>query len=393
MTKPLVVCADLHIHPYKLCSNDGGRDRLADGLSALEQSLQLALEQNALWVFAGDMKQPRTIWSQEAQNGVLDCFRRFEAVPKLLLPGNHDGPRLPGGSGLQAFASEHNCKLVEKPTLLPGWAPGLAVWPCEADEAGLENFVEQAVKNGCHLLLSHGLLEGCRLSPDIKAPTGLTPERFGIGKASPAFALSIFGDVHRGQIFREQRKQWRWEPFDELLQFHAGQDATDLRIAKSFNGQIIYPGDPYQQNWGEAGESPKGVLLVEPDEQNVYFSPISGPEFIVADWTEATSDAFEASFEKLAKGWQGNFVKLILAPWGSERSIQSLLKNVKERFGIRSFQCIVQRPVTVETRSAVHAAMDKPQLLREFMTARPPEDGLDREAMLTAGIRLMGDEE
>lgn len=390
-TKSLVVCADLHVHPYKLCSNDGGRDRLADGLSALEQSLQLALEHDALWVFAGDMKQPRTIWSQEAQNGVLSCFRRFEAVPKLLLPGNHDGPSLPGGSGLQAFASEQNCKLVEKPTLLPGWAPGLAVWPCEADEAGLAHFVEQGAKNGCKLLLSHGLLEGCRLSPDIKAPVGLTPERFGIGQANPAFPLSIFGDVHRGQIFREHRKQWSWSPYDEL---YRPDDRSSLQIAKGFAGQIAYPGDPYQQNWGEAGETPKGVLLVDPDKQELSFFPLSGPEFIVSDWTEMEQDAFELFLKGSAeKDWARNFVKLILPPWGSEQSVQSLLKNIKERFGIRSFQCIVQRAVTVETRSAVHAGMDKPQLLREFMVARPPEDGLDREAMLTAGIRLMGDEE
>jgi hypothetical protein len=394
--KPLVVTSDLHLHPFRLCSNDGGRDRLADGLSALEQSLQVALDLNALWIFAGDMKSPRTYWPQEALNGALALFHRFSSVPKLLLPGNHDGPRVPGGSGLQAFTTCTNTRVVELPTLLPGWAPGLAVWPCEADESGLETFVEQAQKTGCKVLLSHGLLSGCKLGPDSSRGIGLTPERFGIGVANPAFSLAIFGDVHRGQMFRQYRHQWAWQAWDETLQAPQSFPAKEQVIHRGFHGQIIYPGDPYQQNWGEAGEWPKGALIVRPDSQEISLQPIKGPRFIKQDWTGRDLEEFKAFIlgkfslagEDLST-WEGNFVRVTLPPWGDDRACQEVLNTVPKVAHTRAFQLIVERVPRVEVRSRIHAGMEPFQLVSEYVAARPPEEGLDEKAVITAGMHLM----
>lgn len=387
----MVCVADLHLHPFKQCSRDGGRDRLQDGLSALQQSLEYAQELGALWVFLGDAKMSRTIWNQEALNGALDCFRRFSGVPKLLLPGNHDGPRLPGGSGLQAFADLERTRVVESPTLLPGWGPGLAVWPCEADEDGLAHFVEAAPKEGCKILLSHGLLSGCQLSPDIKG-TGLTPERFGIGKASPVFPLAIFGDVHRGQIFREDKRQWAWHTWDNLFS-RDGQ--VPLHVATGFRGQIVYPGDPYQQNWGEAGEVPKGVLIVRPGPniEMIYLQPLKGPRYIVEDWTAKTEDEFGQYLLGGVPEWHGNFVKLVLPEWGSSKAVQTSLEVLRKTEAIRSFQPMVIREARVKARTNISAAMKPRELLEGYMSSKPPEDGLDPKAVLLAGERLMGDQE
>lgn len=394
--KSLVFVADLHLHPFRLCSRDGGRDRLNDGLQALDQSLGYAREIQALWIFLGDAKQPRILWHQEALNGALEIFRKYGDVTKLFLPGNHDGPRLPGGSGLQPFASLERSKLCELPTLLPAWGPGLAVWPCEADEDGLDVFVRQAGANGCPVLLSHGLLSGCKLSPDI-AGTGLTPERFGIGRADPAFSLSIFGDVHRGQIFRQYRHQWAWETFDNMLQ--EPTFGKEMPIWKGqFSGQIVYPGDPYQQNWGEAKEWPKGILVVRPDLNEISLYPIKSPRFISMDWTDRTEDEFirfihgKFSPEGIQViDWENNFVRVILPPWGDNRAIHSALTLLK--IPRRSFQVIVEPAPRVETRSNIHAGLGGNDLLTQYMEAKPPEDGLDKKSVLTAGMRLWGEQD
>lgn len=46
----IIVTADTHVHPFRLCSRDGGKDRLRDGLSALHQSLDMARSHGCPWV-------------------------------------------------------------------------------------------------------------------------------------------------------------------------------------------------------------------------------------------------------------------------------------------------------------------------------------------------------
>lgn len=394
--KPLVITADLHLHPFKLNSNDGGRDRLRDGLDALDQTLNIARVLGATWIFAGDMKVPRTTWVQEALNGAYEILEAYADVDKILLPGNHDGPKLPGGSGLRAFASIERTSILELPTLLPAIAPGLAVWPGEFDLDALPGWIEEARSAGCVLLLGHGLFEGCLLSPGIAAPGGLTLSAFGLGGESPAFRLAVFGDVHRGQIY----SRGRWVPWDRVFSSENGHqwgrqkwgdpEGNTLHITKGFFGQIIYPGDPYQQNWGEAGEVPKGVTVIFPETEEISVVPIKAPLYIAQDWTDSTFDAFEEYARNDGEAtWEGNFVRLILPDWGSTSMAAAILKDVREHHGVRSFEAIIKRAAKAETRVEVDTSMEADDLLASYLKAKPPQD-LNEKLVLEAGKRLWG---
>jgi hypothetical protein len=387
---PLVITADLHLHPFRLNSRDGGRDRLQDGLSALRQSLEVARQIGGVWVFAGDMKVPRTTWVQEALNGAIAVFEEFPEVRKVLLPGNHDGPGLPGGSGLRAFAPMEGVELLGVPTLLPATEPGLAAWPGEADDAGLDAFVEQARREGCGLLLGHGLFTGSVLSSGI-AGVGLDPARFGIGDA---FELAVFGDVHRGQIFNQATG---WRAFDAGAAVPADEEGSYF-VDKRFRGQIVYPGDPYQQNWGEAGEVPKGVLVVEPGEELIGLAELEGPRYLALDWSGEAADVFVAFVQgaktvggqSVEEAWRGNFVRLLLPEWGDAKAVQAEMKGLPDRVGTRSFQAVVQRRPPAERRTEVHAGMTGRALLGQYMKAKPPQDLGDPLAVMEAGMRLWG---
>ncbi len=392
MSQPLVITADLHLHPWRLNSRDGGRDRLQDGLSALRQSLQVARHLGGVWVFAGDMKVPRTTWVQEALNGAIAVFEEFPELRKILLPGNHDGPGLPGGSGLRAFAALEGVELLDVPTLLPATEPGLAAWPGEADDRGLDDFVERARREGCRLLLGHGLFTGSILSSGI-AGEGLDAARFGVGDA---FRLAVFGDVHRGQVLTSKG----WYPFDRGL--HQTEQGCYAVGGAKFSGQIVYPGDPYQQNWGEAGEVPKGCLVIRPDTEQVDLVELEGPRYLALDYTD-WADALRDTFLDFVEGraavggeavgsWRGNFVRLLLPEWGDDKVVQAALRGLPDRVGTRSFVALPQRrPRPEQRRAEVHAGQKARDLLGSYMKWRPAED-LDSKAVMEAGMRLWGSE-
>jgi hypothetical protein len=116
MTGPMygkyVITADVHVHPFKVCSRNNGAERLRAGLTALYQTLDYARQHHAVWVMAGDFKMPKTNWPQEALTGALEVMRDFPGVEKVMIAGNHDAMGL-GGSGLQPFRDGCEAIIVE----------------------------------------------------------------------------------------------------------------------------------------------------------------------------------------------------------------------------------------------------------------------------------------
>lgn len=386
----LVFTADTHIHPFKLCSNNGGRDRLEDAIAVLEQTFELCREYNATWIFAGDMKQPRTTWHQEALNLSLDVFDKYADIPKLMIPGNHDGPQLPGGSGLLPFASKPNTFVFETPKIILGKHFNLAFWPCDYDESGLHPFLTAAGSSHPEkmILVSHGMLTGCRLSPDIPGE-GIPLSKFRLDKK--LFRLAVFGDIHRGQIYNGKK----WTAWDELLK-NPDRDPA-IALGKLNHGDIIYPGSPNQQNWGERKE-PKGGLVITFPGWVGRVHLFDSPRFILRDWTDSMQEEIlgyiSPSYDKLAmETLAGNFVRFILPAACAERSFQEALAAFVGRHKMHSFEAIIQRAEGSAARTEIHAAMTPEKLLEEYIKARPPAEGLDKKAVLQAGLKLYGDSE
>lgn len=401
-TMRVVALADLHLHPYRLCSRDGGRDRLQDGLSALRQSLDYARTLGCPWVFCGDLKMPKLLWPQEALTGALALFRAYPDVPKLMLPGNHDGNCYQlGGSGLAPFAGD--ARVVETPEVVTLLGESIAVAPVQP--LVTSEFLAEARRAGVTALFGHAFVRGVLLGPDeVRLPTvGLTLQELGVGEV---FRVVVLGDVHKGQGWRPGRG---WRPWKDwvsettlsppcrprsrgktfVLSLGSPHSKGFLRGSGEWEGEVFYPGSPYPQSWGESEDGPKGALLVDLKTGEVSLLPIQAPQFLRVTLSEA-----EALEVLDPREWEGHFVRVTLVGrWAVAARVSRRLEELRAQGSPRSFQVVVQGSnESSEVRcAALHAGLPLGDLLQQYLEVRPfSSDEVSSRTVLEAGRRLMG---
>jgi hypothetical protein len=359
-----VCIADVHIHPYRICSKDGGHDRLLDGLSVLRQSLDLARELSAIWIMAGDFKQPKPFWPQEALTGSHAILRDYPDVQKIMLAGNHDAEGI-GGSGLAPFK---DCATVVERTcvLTPEEDVEILFAPWNAD---LEELRRIQANSRPMPLVAHGFIAGCMLGPeDTRIAEGIPLAEFG------EFPYAIFGDIHKSQYrvpmdaAKKQRAEWK--------QMAQGEAPVPLA------GKVFYCGSPYQQNWGERNDGAKGALVVDSEQGIAYLSPLSAPRYIHLELDEKGLSKFA---KNSMKEYAGDFVRIIYT--GKPTDTLDVIREVGPAT-FRSFQLILRREERTEARAEIHAGMDRPTMIRNYMAAHPVPDGIDSERTYDALVRL-----
>lgn len=381
----IVFTADLHLHPWRLCSRDGGHDRLLDGLSVLRQSLGLARELGAAWVFCGDMKVPKNQWPQSALTGALEIFREHGDVEKIMVPGNHDA-RGEGGTGLAPFRDV--ATVVERTDIVMVGDVQVLCVPWDGDLEHARGFLKKKRQP----LVAHGFLQGCMLGPeDARIAKGTPAAEYG------DFSVAFFGDVHKGQWRRPaappRPPEWAAFPsYDKDLQRH--ETLTDARLSflmrgkQPWAGEIFYAGSPYQQNWGERNDPPKGALVVDTETGEVWLYSLKSPRyrhFELDQWglEEFVKMPVDESIGLLSRE---SFMRIVYT--GKPCDALDYVRGMGEQF--RSFQLIVRRPERSERRADVHAGMATHDLLSGYVDARPPKD-LDPAKTLEAGVRLTGE--
>lgn len=375
----IVVVADVHLHPWRLQSRDGGYDRLMDGLSVLEQSLDLAEREGALWVMAGDFKQPKTIWPQSALTGAHEILRRHDKIDKVMVAGNHDARSADGGTGLAPF---RDCaQVIEKTSL--GFAcnsvPVFIGMPWDGDKEKMRELQSHYPKLP---LVAHGFLAGCMLgTEDTRIAKGARVEEYG------DFPVAFFGDVHKGQ-WRRPADPGRgtpptWEAYPSVnARGHECDPTLLVRRPGPWAGEVMYAGSPYMQNWGERDDPPKGALLADLATGEVRLVPLRSPRYVHLDVsTEADLEAFMAR----RKEYAGDFVRVVYSGPGS--MVLGAARQIGEEF--RSYQITVRRPDKSTRRADVHAGMSTPDMLKNYVAARPPAEGMNAAMTLEAGLRLV----
>lgn len=357
----LVCIADAHVHPWRLQSRDGGHDRLMDGLSVIRQSLELAASLGAVWVFAGDMKQPKTSWPQSALTGLHAIFRELSSVPKVMVCGNHDAMG-EGGSGLASFKDV--ATIVETAQIVtPVEDLELICAPWNADLERVRFLLPAA---GPRIVIAHGFLQGCMLGPeDTRIAKGIPIADYG------KFDLAVFGDVHKAQ--------WR---VPEAIE--KGRPATwvEFPVEKTVipTGSVLYCGSPYAQNWGERNDRAKGALVIDLEAQTAELVPLKAPKYVHLDLD------FE-KVQKLDDLDRDNFYRVIYT--GALCGATDHLKEQGE--SCRAFQFIHRRGDAQPTqRVALHAGMSMPDILLSYMESCPPSPDLDRKRVYDAISRLAG---
>jgi len=374
----LVCVADVHLHPYRICSRDGGHDRLMDGLGALRQSLDVARELRAVWVMAGDFKMPKTSWPQSALTGALAILRDYDDVPKVMVAGNHDAEGI-GGSGLSPFRDV--ATVVERVEVVtPVEDLELLCAPWNADTAAVRAL--QKTLRRPTPLVAHAFLQGCALGPeDVRMSKGVPVADYG------EFPFAVFGDVHKGQMREPATKTkpaaWRGYPEGSGL----GR-AVVVRGAKPWGGEVFYCGSPYQQNWGERKDGVKGALVVDVETGEVLVRPLAAPRFHHLEFDEAALRTFAET--TVWQAYAGSFVRIVYS--GPPCAALDRVGELADEF--RSLQVIHRRPSAdrVARVADMHAGMPMPELLRSYMAVRPPV-GLDPDKTFEALMRLAEDPE
>ena len=381
----LVCVADLHVHPWRLCSRDGGHDRLLDGLSALRQSLDLAADLGAAWVFAGDMKQPKSTWPQSALTGAHEVLRdgKYEDVFKLMVVGNHDAWG-EGGTGLAPF--KDCATVVEKADIVeiddPGGADGgqfVVCAPWDADRAEVRRLVNDGLrgrKDHGLPLVAHGFLQGCMLGPeDARIAKGVPLEEYG------NFSVAVFGDVHKCQWRAPARpdlgRPATWFPVTEEM---------SIREPGPWRGEVYYCGSPYQQNWGERNDGPKGALVVDLGTGEVYNRELKSPRYHHLELDEDGLRTFAET--SVRQAYAGGFVRVVYA--GKPCAALDAARGMGDTGEFRSFQLVIRRVERSTARAEMHAGMPMGEILRNYVAARPPAN-LDPARTLEALMRLVAE--
>lgn len=361
----IVAVADLHVHPWRLQSKDGGHDRLMDGLGALRRSLELAQREGAVWVFAGDMKQPKTYWPQSALTGVHALLREFRDLEMVMVCGNHDAEG-EGGSGLAPFRDV--ARVVEKTEVaVVGNGDRLVCCPWNGDPTQAARLLSES-GTMVRVLVAHGFLQGCFLGPeDSRIAKGTPADAFG------RFDLAIFGDVHKAQMRSPGDPDKGLAPFWSVLE--SGRVYAALR-----RGTIVYCGSPYQQNWGERGDIGKGALVVDTMKQSVSLHYLGGPEYKLVELDAENVDDFVGQAEP--DDFAGCFVRVVLS--------DEVDADFGELFAeARTLEVIRRKRTASSRRAAVHAGLSRRELLEGYVAARPAPG--DQARAVEAGMRLSED--
>lgn len=368
-----ILTADFHIHPYRGESKNGGRDRLEDGLRVLRQSLEAAQKRAVPWINLGDFKMPPSIWPQEALNGALSVMSEFEDVPKLMVPGNHDGLGK-WGSGLEPFAAL-GVHVPPAPMIYHSWhgLPPFLVWPHGSDWNKYPEFLAQAKKEKAQLLFGHLFLLGSFLGPqEVRLPgQGHPVDKLGIGPKGP-FVLGCFGDIHKTQY-------WRPNP-PRPPKWTIGV----LPLVKTWGGTALYPGSPYQQNWGEREDPAKGFLHVNLKKGEITPIPSTAPRFILLDYSETD---LKKVIPVLV---DGDFVRIILPATVSKQEtfLAHALKGTPRTLWVN---VAPQKTEQTERAKDLHAGLPSGVLLEKYVQTRPFPDEfkVSHDQILQAGKSLL----
>lgn len=378
-----VLTSDLHLHPHRIGSRGAGLDRLDDGLRVLDDSLALAQQWQASWVMLGDFKLPRTFWPQNALTGAYAVLTRYPTVPKLLLAGNHDGHGT-WGSGLRPFRNLPQTRIIDTPQLLrlPGFGL-VACWPGNRSFDEFPAFRRQALARRVKVLFTHVMLSTALVGTTVLPGKGIP--LWAIGRRRP-FDLIVSGDIHTGQrLVQYGSARPFWSPFRILARVEQAEHGYLVRRAGPWGGDVIYPGSPYQQSWGEQADWPKGVLRVECASGRLWLHPSRAPRFRLIDWRliEWPRVTLVA-----AAAWQDDIVRVMPGPWAADPRAGAILERIRERSGARCFEVMLPPPVSRSGRLAVDPTLSTRQLLEAYITTRADSD-VPLGQLLQAGLELV----
>jgi len=286
---------------------------------------------------------------------MLRLMRKYKRVPKYILSGNgsHDGigKETTGETGVAPFRPY--ATVISSPEIVEIDGERVACWPWQPDKVLLEEFLKDARQAGARILVAHAFLQGAVVGPEDYRP------------AEAPFSLDDFG-----LLGSTKKRAFDWGFFGDI---HKRQRLGDPNRARS--ATVWYPGSPYAQNWGER-ELDKGCLYVDTEKKIVEPITIDAPRYRV----------FDSELPKKASEVKGDFVRVIMTETMARKFVPQL-EELRET--ARHFELVLHRETTESDRRVnVSAAMSGKELLRAYIKATPPEEGIPLKRLGSVGYKL-----
>jgi DNA repair exonuclease SbcCD nuclease subunit len=253
--KKMVVFSDLHAHLFQEFSEpdpEFGNDRFRKIIDTLDRVYQIALENDAEVLFAGDLFHARGRLEDIVFNKVYDTVAKYssEGVVTYLLRGNHDSKtnRMDSEHWLETFKHLPNVTVMDR--MLPVYTKDFDIYPApysdntEEIKEGIEKYVREATysENRTSILVGHLGVDGSSVGKYNHRLEG-------------AFTLD---DLHTDKF-----------DFVALGHYHKRQFLND---------NTFYVGNTIQTSFSDEGQS-KGVFLLEKGKEPEYIE-IDNPQFI-----------------------------------------------------------------------------------------------------------------
>lgn len=276
-------------------------------------------------LFAGDLSHKRSFIHTTVNNSILDLYKN-STVKEIMVPGNHD--RLDQKfNAVQALDGIGKACLADREN---------GCWGIVGIEPGEK--IPKPHSWHSKYLLAHGQLQGATNPNGFEITGGYTLKDF------EGWDLVVLGDIHKKQI----------------------------------HGNVLIPGAPMQQNWGDTGLE-CGCWLIDTEEPNssilpwakvgdcwAQFLPIKAPRFIVV-----TQENIEAVLKVEKDDY--NYYDFRLT---SELDKASY-KELKQRFP--NSYLIVKKPEKKEAKVFISARTNSPkEILEKYYAIRVKGESMEQ---------------
>lgn len=239
-----IIYSDIHFYhgwsEFNPIGNDSIPLRLKHQVDVWKQIDELAFSKGAIKLFSGDLFHKRSFLHSTVYSQVLELYKNSKAS-EILIPGNHDrfDKNLDAVTPLNKIFGDIGgyttvLKDQEKQTIIMD----ATIYGAHAGSPIPKPDKRNERKGFHNILLCHGMLHGAKLQNGFEVKRGYTLKDF------EGYDLVVMGDIHK----------------------------------KQQHGNVLIPGSPLQQNWGDAGEE-CGCWEYNSESKKLEFIPLKAPKF------------------------------------------------------------------------------------------------------------------
>lgn len=343
-----IVISDTHFHNWTEFSKPDdkyGNSRLGEQLKVLEEVFDIARDNNASIIFAGDLFHKRQSVDTRVFNAVYEAFENNRDVMVYGIPGNHDkvNNSLHSDSSLDTFQYINNTKIYTEMSHEDMGDVTFTMIPYGDEVEEIKEYLNnvKVTKDKPNILVAHLGVSGSIAGKGGHRLEGaftyedLHPEKFD---------YILLGHYHRPQVLQE-------------------------------NDKHVYVGTLTQNNFGEEGHE-TGPILVDTEKGTLERIPVESTKFVTIEGSNIP--------DNIEKILENSYVRFT----GDRGQARALENTVDDLTNVR---INIEEIMEVDTRIEIDKTTDPVVITEKYMEKYYPdatEEALEciREAMTDAKV-------